>query len=374
MQFIDLKAQHQLIKTQLDERMNRVYQHGQFILGPEVKELEQKLAEYVGAECITVANGTDALQIALMALEIKPGDEVITSAFTFIAVAEMIALLGAKPVFVDIDSETYNLDPKLLEKAITSKTKAIIPICLYGQCADLTKINQIAAKYHLPVIEDAAQSFGGKHKGKLSCSMTTIACTSFYPSKPLACYGDGGACFTHDAQLAEKMRLIRNHGQPKTYYHTTIGLNSRLDTLQAAVLLAKFEIFEKELQQRQVVAQHYNALLDNWVATPKIDAENFSAYAQYTIKTKNRDELRSHLQTKNIPTAVHYPMGLHLQPVFQYLGYKAGDFPNTEHAAASVVSLPMHPYLQREQIKEIADAIIDFQQQNSQIKKAVGAV
>src|SRR5690554_6080130 len=262
MQFIDLAAQQARIKDRINAGIQRVLAHGQYILGPEVTELEEKLAAFTGAKhCITVANGTDALQIAQMAFGIGPGDEVINPGFTYIATAETVALLGAKPVYVDVCPRTYNLDPAKLETAITSKTKAIIPVSLYGQCADFDTINAIAAKYNIPVIEDAAQSFGASYKGKRSCNLTTIACTSFFPSKPLGCYGDGGAIFTNDDELAKIMRQISRHGQDRRYHHVRVGVNSRLDTIQAAILLSKLEIFQEEMDQRQVVAKIYDKLL-----------------------------------------------------------------------------------------------------------------
>lgn len=261
-EFIDLKAQQALIKEKIDAGIQRVLEHGQYILGPEVSELEEKLAAFVGAKyCISVANGTDALQIAQMALGIGPGDEVITPGFTYIATAETVALLGAKPVYVDVDPRTYNLDTQLLEAAITPRTKAIIPVSLYGQCADFDAINVIAARHGIPVIEDAAQSFGATYKGKRSCNLATIACTSFFPSKPLGCYGDGGAIFTSDEELAKVLRQIARHGQDRRYHHIRIGVNSRLDTLQAAILLPKLEIFSSELEQREHCAQRYAGLL-----------------------------------------------------------------------------------------------------------------
>ena len=258
-EFIDLKNQQARIKDKIDAGIQRVLSHGQYILGPEVTELEDRLADFVGAKyCISCANGTDALQIVQMALGVGPGDEVITPGFTYVATAETVALLGAKPVYVDIDPRTYNLDPQLLEAAITPRTKAIIPVSLYGQCADFDAINAIASKYGIPVIEDAAQSFGASYKGKRSCNLSTVACTSFFPSKPLGCYGDGGAIFTNDDELATAIRQIARHGQDRRYHHIRVGVNSRLDTLQAAILLPKLEIFEEEIALRQKVAAEYD--------------------------------------------------------------------------------------------------------------------
>jgi UDP-2-acetamido-2-deoxy-ribo-hexuluronate aminotransferase len=344
MEFIDLKSQYRRLQNDIDAGIRRVLEHGKYILGPEVAELEARLAEYTGAKfCITVANGTDALQIAQMALGIGPGDEVITPGFTYIATAETVALLGAKPVYVDIDPRTYNLDPTLLEAAITSRTKAIIPVSLYGQCADYDAINAIAEKYGIPVIEDAAQSFGATYKGKKSCNLTTIACTSFFPSKPLGCYGDGGAIFTNDEELAKVMRQIARHGQDRRYHHIRVGINSRLDTLQAAVLLPKLAILDEEISLREKVAMQYSDfLLEIGInSIPYIDSYNSSAWAQYTIQVTNREVLLEGLAFAGIPTAVHYPIPLNKQPAVQdeLVFLPVGDI-----VAQRVMSLPMGPY------------------------------
>lgn len=343
-EFIDLKAQQALIKEKIDAGIQRVLDHGQYILGPEVGELEEKLAAFVGAKyCISVANGTDALQIAQMALGIGPGDEVITPGFTYIATAETVALLGAKPVYVDVDQLTYNLDPQLLEAAITPRTKAIIPVSLYGQCADFDAINAIAARHGIPVIEDAAQSFGATYKGKRSCNLTTIACTSFFPSKPLGCYGDGGAIFTNDEELAKVMRQIARHGQDRRYHHIRVGVNSRLDTLQAAILLPKLEIFPCELEQRQQVAQQYQRLLEAaGIAIPFVATHNVSAWAQFTVQVDKRDVVQETLKTAGIPTAVHYPIPLNKQPA---VADAQACLPVGDAIAQRVMSLPMHPYM-----------------------------
>lgn len=343
-EFIDLKAQQSLIKEKIDAGIQRVLDHGQYILGPEVGELEEKLAAFVGAKyCISVANGTDALQIAQMALGIGPGDEVITPGFTYIATAETVALLGAKPVYVDVDQLTYNLDPQLLEAAITPRTKAIIPVSLYGQCADFDAINAIAARHGIPVIEDAAQSFGATYKGKRSCNLTTIACTSFFPSKPLGCYGDGGAIFTNDEELAKVMRQIARHGQDRRYHHIRVGVNSRLDTLQAAILLPKLEIFPCELEQRQQVAQQYQRLLEAaGIAIPFVATHNVSAWAQFTVQVDKRDVVQETLKTAGIPTAVHYPIPLNKQPA---VADAQACLPVGDAIAQRVMSLPMHPYM-----------------------------
>lgn len=343
-EFIDLKAQQALIKDKIDAGIQRVLAHGQYILGPEVAELEEKLIAYVGAKyCISVANGTDALQIALMAIGVGAGDEVITPGFTYIATAETVALLGAKPVYVDVDPWTYNLDPKLLEAAITPRTRAIIPVSLYGQCADFDAINAIAARHGIPVIEDAAQSFGATYKGKRSCNLTTIACTSFFPSKPLGCYGDGGAIFTNDDELANVLRQIARHGQDRRYHHIRVGVNSRLDTLQAAILLPKLEIFPRELELREQVARRYTQLLDDaGVAAPHIEAHNFSAWAQYTVQVEARDQIQTRLKNAGVPTAVHYPIPLNRQPAVRD---ERASLPMGDAVAERVMSLPMHPYL-----------------------------
>ena len=317
MQFIDLPAQQARIKTEIDAGIAGVLAHGQYILGPEVAELESQMAAYTGAaHCITCANGTDALQIALMALGVGPGDEVITPSFTYIATAETAAVLGAKPVYVDVDPVTCNMNATLIAAAITPKTKAIIGVSLYGQCADFDAINAVAAAHNLPVIEDAAQSFGASYKGRKSCNLTTIACTSFFPSKPLGCYGDGGAMFTNDAELALILRQIARHGQDRRYHHIRVGVNSRLDTLQAAILLPKLAILDDEIARRQDVADAYATAFapTNLVQAPTILPDNISAWAQYTLRVANRDAVAEGLKARGIPTAVHYPLPLHQQP------------------------------------------------------------
>lgn len=355
--FIDLKTQQARIKNQIDAAIARVLAHGQYILGPEVAELEEKLAAYTGAKhCITVANGTDALQIAQMALGIGPGDEVITPGFNYIATAETVALLRAKPVYVDIDQHTYNLNPTLLEAAITPRTKAIIPVSLYGQCADFDAINAIAAKQGIPVIEDAAQSFGATYKGRKSCNLTTIACTSFFPSKPLGCYGDGGAIFTNDDELAKIMRLIARHGQDRRYHHIRVGVNSRLDTLQAVILLPKLDILDEEIAARQLVAERYTTLLHRSIQTPNIERHNISAWAQYTVQVPNREQVQNHLKQAGIPTAVHYPVPLNKQPAVADPG---ALLPIGDGMTQKVLSLPMHPYLDKDSIDRVAQAMVN---------------
>jgi len=359
MQFINLQEQYKRLKTVIDTNLHQVLEHGQFILGPEVNELEKKLADYVGVKhCITVANGTDALMIALMAIGIQPGDEVITTPFSFIASGEMIALLGAKPVFVDIDRDTYNIDTHQIEKAITAKTKCIMPVSLYGQTADMQTLLLLAQQYKLHVIEDAAQSFGATYRGKKSCGLSTIGCTSFFPTKPLGCYGDGGACFSDNDDFALTMRRLRTHGQNKRYNHSILGVNSRLDTLQAAILLAKLAIFDNEIEQRRQIGQRYHTLLQNHVKTMKVLPDNTCVYAQYTIEVPQRTAIQEYLQMHHIPTAIHYPLPLNLQPVFADKGYHTQRFYKAEEAAKSVLSLPMHPYLTEQEQDFICENLL----------------
>jgi UDP-2-acetamido-2-deoxy-ribo-hexuluronate aminotransferase len=358
MEFIDLKTQYRKLKPSIDARIHAVLDHGQYILGPEVRELEERLAARVGARhCISCSSGTDALLLAMMALGIGPGDEVVTSPFTFFATGEMIALLGVTPVFVDIEADTYNLDAAQLEAAITPRTKAIMPVSLYGQCADMDAIQAIADRHGLAVIEDAAQSFGAVYKGRNSCNLGTIGCTSFFPSKPLGCYGDGGACFTNDDGLAKAMLELRNHGQDRRYHHPRIGLNGRMDTLQAAVLLGKLEIFDSELLFRAEAAGRYSATLKNVVQTPVVRPDRSCVWAQYTVEVEGRDAVQKALAEEGIPTAVHYPLPLHLQPVFAHLGLPAGSFPVSEQAGERVLSLPMHPYLTPPSIETVVRAV-----------------
>ncbi len=358
--FVDLAAQQEKIKDSLDCRVAAVLAHGKYILGPEVEEMEQKLAEYVGVKhCIACASGTDALLIALMALGIKAGDKVITTAFTYVATGEVIARLGATPVFVDIDEKTFNIDPAKIEAAVTDKTKAIMPVSLYGQCADFDAINAIAKKHNLAVIEDGAQSFGATYKGKRSCGLSDIGCTSFFPTKPLGCYGDGGACFTNDDSLADAMKIIHKHGQDRRYHHIRMGLNSRLDTLQAAVLLTKLEIFDEEIKRREDVGKRYTELLQGipGVTTPYIADENTSVYAQYTIRSKDREKLHEDLEKAGVPTAVHYPIPLNMQPMFDYLPQKIGSVPVAERVAEEVLSLPMSAWVSPEDMKLVVETI-----------------
>jgi UDP-2-acetamido-2-deoxy-ribo-hexuluronate aminotransferase len=357
--FIDLKTQYQALKPQIQARIDAVLEHGQYIMGPEVKELEDKLAAFTGAKhCITCASGTEALLMSLMALDIKPGDEIITTPFTFVATAEVIVLLGAKPVFVDVEPDTGNIDANLIEAKITPKTKAIMPVSLYGQTADMDAINAIAANHgNLPVIEDAAQSFGATYKGRQSCNLSTIGCTSFFPSKPLGCYGDGGAIFTNDDTLAQAMREIRVHGQSQRYVHTRVGVGGRMDTLQCAIVLAKLERFEWEVQQRHDIGQHYNQLLDQaGIERIKQRPERTSVYAQYTVMVPNREALQKRLADEGIPTAVHYPVSLNEQPAYKHLCCPDCS-PVAKKMAKQVMSLPMYPNLSNAQMNLIQQAI-----------------
>lgn len=357
MEFTDLKAQYRALKSDIDARIQRVLDHGQYILGPEVAELEERLADYTGAaHCITVANGTDALQIALMALGVGPGDEVITPGFSYIATAETVALLGARPIYVDIRQDSYNIDPALIEARITKRTRAIIPVSLYGQPADFDAINAIAARHDIPVIEDGAQSFGASMDGRKSGNLSLIGCTSFFPSKPLGCYGDGGAIFTSDAELAKVMRQIARHGQDRRYHHIRVGINSRLDTVQAAVLLGKLAVFDDELAARQRIAAAYTAQLvamgiDSF---PKIASGNVSAWAQYTIRVAERDRVQAHLKAAGVPTVVHYPTPLNKQPA---VADETVRLPVGDHVAEEVMSLPMSAYLAPDDQNRVVSAL-----------------
>ncbi len=362
MEFIDLKSQQARLREDIDRRIAAVLDHGRYILGPEVMELETELSKYLGVKhTITVASGTDSLLIALMALGIGPGDEVITVPYTWISTAEVVALLGATTVFVDVEADTWNMDPTLLEAAITENTKAIMPVGIYGQTANMTAINEIAERNgNLPVIEDAAQSFGATHHGVKSGALSGIGSTSFFPSKPLGGYGDGGALFTDDDELAEKMRWIRVHGQEKKHYHPIVGLNGRFDTIQAAVVQSKMTIFDDEIRLRNEVADRYTERLSNCSADftmPALGEGNTSVYAQYTILCPDRDAIQARLNEKGVPNVAYYAVPLHLQPVFENLGYKKGDFPVTEMIADQCLSLPMSPYVPVEDQDLIAEAL-----------------
>ena len=346
-EFIDLKTQYRALQPSIDARIKKVLDHGQYIMGPEVSELEQKLAAYTGSKhCITCASGTEALLMSLMALGIGPGDEVITTPFTFAATAETIVLLGAKPIFVDIEPDTCNIDVSLIEAKITDRTRAIMPVSLYGQVADMDEINVIAARHgNIPVIEDAAQSFGADYRGRKSCNLSTFGCTSFFPSKPLGCYGDGGAIFTNDDALAKACREIRVHGQSERYVHTRVGLGGRMDTLQCAIVLAKLEQFEWEVGKRVEIGALYNATLKKFgISAVSQKADRNSVFAQYTVMVDDREVVQGRLKEAGIPTAVHYPIPLNLQPAYAHLCC-ADCTPKASQAARKVMSLPMHPYL-----------------------------
>ncbi len=388
MEFIDLKAQqNQLIddvvtlREDIEKRIKLVLDHGKYIMGPEVKELEDKLAAYVGVKhCIAVSSGTDALLVALMALGIEPGDEVITTPFSFFATAETILLLGAKPVFVDIEKKTYNLNPDNIKSAITRRTKAIMPVSIYGQPANFEKINKIAKDFEIPVIEDGAQSFGSKHNNLKSCGLSTIGTTSFFPSKPLGCYGDGGACFTNDDSLANAMRQISSHGQEKRYKHNKIGLNGRLDTLQAAVLLSKIKIFDKEVKLRETIGKKYTNKLNQlgFTNTPFVELNNNSVYAQYTVQIENRSRVMNYLKEKGIPTTIHYPSLMSDQDalnnkkgffakILRRKIYKAYSLKIAQNLVEKVLSLPMHPLLNENDQDLIIDSLISA---NKKINKS----
>lgn len=368
MEFIDLKTQYQQYKTAIDARIHQVLDHGRYVMGPEIAELETQLCSYTGARhALTVASGTDSLEIALRALDIGPGDEVITTPFTWISSAEVIALVGARPVFVDIGAADYNIDIDRIETAITPRTKALMPISLFGQMPDYDRINAIAARHGITVIEDAAQSFGASRNGRKSGSVTTIASTSFFPAKPLGCFGDGGALFTDDDALADKMRAIRTHGGVQRHHHPYLGMNGRFDSIQAAVLLAKLPHFEDEVIARGIIGARYSEMLENGrqaaggqIVTPAVMPGNTHVYAQYTIRVADRDALGASLKAAGIPTAVYYPKCLHEQPVFAACGYRYGDFPVAEQAAREVISLPMHPFLTEADQDAIVKAVVQI--------------
>ena len=355
--FANLQYQYQLYKEEIDSAIQAVLDKSNYIMGDEVRELEKALQEFTGTKhAITCASGTEALLLAMMALDIKPGDEIITTPFTFIATAETIAFLGAKPVFVDIDEKTYNIDPAKIEERITSKTKAIIPVSLYGQPADMDAIEAIADKHNLKVIIDGAQSFGSTYKGKTDSNLGDISTTSFFPAKPLGCFGDGGAVFTNNDELAQKMKMLRVHGQNKRYHHKYIGVGGRMDTLQCAVVNVKLKHYKKDLALRQEVALKYSeqlAVSSEQLVLPYVNSRCTSAWAQYSVRVKNRDEVQVRLKEQGISTAVHYPMPLHLQECFEYLGYSKGDFPMAERVSSEIMSLPMNPYVKDDEIEYI---------------------
>tara|TARA_Y100000589_G_scaffold138393_1_gene132424 strand:+ start:10530 stop:11615 length:1086 start_codon:yes stop_codon:yes gene_type:complete len=357
--FIDLQSQYQSYKEEIDAAIQAVLDTSQYIMGPAVKELELKLANYTGVKhAVACASGTDALLIALLAIGIKPGDEIITTPFTFISSSEVISQLGAIPVFVDIEEDTYNINANKIEEKITNRTKAIIPVSLYGQTADMDLINEIANRNNLLVIEDAAQSFGASYKGIKSCNLSHIGCTSFFPSKPLGCYGDGGALFTCNDEFAEKARMFLAHGSKKRYVHEVIGLNGRIDTIQAAIVGVKLKYFDDEVQKRESIGNRYiNLLKDKQLKLPVIREGRTSVFAQFTVQSDRREKLMQLLKDKDVPSAIHYPTPLHLQKCYQSLNYKVGDFPISEKAANEVFSLPMSPFLTEKQQDFIVDLL-----------------
>lgn len=365
--FINLNAQYRAYKEEIDKAMENVLDSTQYIMGNDMNALQNELSAFCGAKYTrVVSSGTDALLLSLMALDIKEGDEVITTPFTFIATAEMIALLGGKPVFIDIDEHTYNINPANLESAITPRTKAIIPVSLYGLCADMQSINAIANSHKIPVIEDGCQSFGAKYKGRFSCNLSTIGTTSFFPSKPLGCYGDGGAVFCNDENLDSKIGSLLNHGQTARYVHKYIGLNARLDSIQCAILRVKLKHFAKECEVRAQKAQHYANNLNNLIL-PTIAQDYESVYAQYSVrlnanisKEGARERVCEQLNQKGVPTAVHYPIPLHLQESLRYLGYKEGDFPVSEKIAKEIFSLPFSAFLSQEEQDYIIQTLNDI--------------
>lgn len=358
MQFIDLETQYKAYQAEIDAGIRSVLDHGRFIMGPEVKECEKQLSAFCGAKhCITVSSGTSSLEIALRALGVGPGDEVITVPFTWISSSEVIKLVGAKPVFVDIDRDSFCINVEQVKAAVTPQTKAILPVCLFGQLPDMEAINAIAREHGIPVIEDAAQSFGATQNGVSSCNASTIGSTSFFPAKPLGCFGDGGALFTNDDAIAQSMAAIRTHGGVRRHHHTLVGTNGRFDTLQAAVVLAKLPHFQAEVEARGRIGARYSELLDGFCGAPPVISGNTHVYAQYTVRIPARDEVSAMLKEKGIPTAVYYPKCLHEQPVFADLGYTMGDFPESERASNEVLSLPMHPFLSEEDQDLIIEAV-----------------
>lgn len=360
-EFIDLKSQYAALRDNVNARIQAVLDHGQYIMGPEVAELEKKLAAYAGvSHCITVSSGTEALLISLMALGIGPGDEVITSPFTFAATAEVIALVGATPVFVDVEPDTCNIDIRLVEQAITERTKAIMPVSLYGQVADMDELNSLATEHGLVVIEDAAQSFGASYRDRRSCGVSQIGCASFFPSKPLGCYGDGGAIFSNDDVFAEASREIRVHGQERRYYHTRIGVGGRMDTIQCAVVLAKLERFDWEIEQRLLAGQRYFDMLagNNNVSLPVVRSDRNCVWAQFTVQVDGREAVIEALKAAGVPTAVHYPIPLHWQPAYKDLCRISGTLAHAEQVAQRVMSLPMHPYISEATQRRVVGALI----------------
>lgn len=358
--FANLQYQYQLYKDDIDASIQGVLNKSNYIMGEEIHQLEKKLSDFTGAKyAVACSSGTDALLLAMMAIDIQPGDEIITTPFTFIATAETIALMKAVPVFVDIDEQSFNIDAGKIEAAITDRTRAIMPVGLYGQPADMDEINAVAQRYNLKVIIDGAQSFGAMYRQAMEVHHCDIYTTSFFPAKPLGCYGDGGAVFSNNEEYTQRIRMMRVHGQNKRYHHKYIGMGGRMDTIQAAVLLAKLPHYSKEITARQAVAAEYENAVNAIVKTPRVRADRTSVWAQYTVRVQDRDQVQDKLKQAGIPTAVHYPMPLHLQECFQYLKCKVGDFPAAEQAAKEVVSLPMNPFLTANEIKYIASAITE---------------
>ncbi len=360
-QMVDLGRQYQEVKKEIDDSIQKVLESTHFIQGPEVKELEHDLAGYVGVKhAVGCANGTDALQIALMSLGVGPGDEVITTPFTFVATAEVAALLGAKTVFADVREDDFNIDPIEIVKKITPKTKAIVPVHLFGQPARMDDLMEISKTRNIPIVEDAAQAFGAEYKGKKMCSMGRIGCVSFFPSKNLGAYGDGGMVFTDDDDLAKRMRAIASHGSEKKYYHDYIGVNSRLDTIQAAILRVKFKHLDRYNEQRADFARKYSEQLKGTVTTPALFPNRKHIFHQYTIRTERRDEMLAYLKENGIPSAIYYPVPLHLQKAYEYAGYRKGNYPVSERLAGEVLSLPMHPHLLDDEVEFITSTIKRF--------------
>lgn len=358
MQFIDLRTQYQKMKNEIQSELNGILESCQFVMGPQVQECENLLATYTGSKnAITCSSGTDALVMALMALDIGVGDEVIVPAFSFFATAEAVSLVGATPIFVDVEEKTFNIDPEKVEGSITGKTKAVMYVSLYGQTPDVDRINEICKKHDLYAIEDAAQSFGASYKGKKSCAVSYIGCTSFFPAKPLGCYGDGGAVFTDDAALADVIKQIRNHGQSERYVHERIGMNGRMDTIQCAVINVKLKSFAWEVEQRERIGQQYNQALgklEDKIQVPTVAADRTHVFGQYTLRVKNRNAFVEALKAEGVPTSIHYPQPMHLQKPYRNMGFK---LPVSERLADEVVSLPMHPFLSEEDIRKVVSAV-----------------
>jgi len=359
--FANLQIQYQKYKIDIDKKIQSILDKSNYILGQEIQELEQKLEKFSGAKyAISCSSGTDALLLAMMAINIEPGDEIITTPFTWISTSETIAFLKVKPVFVDIEPDTFNINSKLIENVITKKTKAIMPVSLFGQPSDMDQIQKIANKYDLKVIIDGAQSFGSTYKKNTDSNLGDLSITSFFPSKPFGCYGDGGAVFTNNDNYVEKIKMLRVHGQKKRNHHKYIGIGGRMDTIQAAILLAKYPYLSNELKNRKKIADHYTAGLSKILQTPVIKKNRSSVWGQYTIRANNRDNVQDKLKKKGIPTGIFYPLPLHLQECFKYLNYSQGDFPISEKASEEVLSLPMNAFLTNDQIEFVISSIKEY--------------